>query len=123
MEAKITSVETRLTTLESKEDNDKQTLSIDGKVVSISNGNSITLPEEEENLFKRAFVQAFSGYMGDNDEEFLSFAIEKLSEISKNGNGITELKSEVQELEEKNESLEARVAYLEEQSRHDNDHL
>lgn len=118
-----TAIENRLTALESKEDNDKQTLSIDGKVVSISNGNSITLPEEEENLFKRAFVQAFSGYMGDNDEEFLSFAIEKLSEISKNGNGITELKSEVQELKEKNEALEARVAYLEEQSRHDNDHL
>lgn len=118
-----TALETRLTALESKEDNDKQTLSIDGKVVSISGGNSITLPEEEENLFKRAFVQAFSGYMGDNDEEFLSFAIEKLSEISKNGNGVTELKAKVQELEENNKALESRVAYLEEQSRHDNDHL
>lgn len=37
-------VEDRLTALESKEDNDKQTLSLEGNVLSISNGNSVTLP-------------------------------------------------------------------------------
>lgn len=37
-------VEGRLTALESKEDNDKQTLSLNGNVLSISNGNSVTLP-------------------------------------------------------------------------------
>lgn len=37
-------VEDRLTALESKEDSDKQTLSLNGNVLSISNGNSVTLP-------------------------------------------------------------------------------
>lgn len=37
-------VEDRLTALESKEDSDKQTLSLEGNVLSISNGNSVTLP-------------------------------------------------------------------------------
>lgn len=36
--------ETRLNALESKEDNDKQTLTIDGNTLSISNGNSVELP-------------------------------------------------------------------------------
>lgn len=49
-----TALEARLNALESKEDKDKQTLSIDGKVISISNGNSITLPEESEPLFKKS---------------------------------------------------------------------
>ena len=34
----------RVTTLESKEDNDKQTLTLTGNELSISNGNSVTLP-------------------------------------------------------------------------------
>lgn len=37
-------IEDRLTALESKEDSDKQTLSLEGNVLSISNGNSVTLP-------------------------------------------------------------------------------
>lgn len=36
--------EQRLNTLESKMDNDKQTLSLDGNTLSISNGNSVELP-------------------------------------------------------------------------------
>lgn len=57
-----TAIETRLTALESKEDNDKQTLSINGKVITISNGNSITLPEETDilrqiNRFKVASIE------------------------------------------------------------------
>lgn len=35
----------KITALENKEDEDKQTLSLNGKVLSISNGNSVTLPE------------------------------------------------------------------------------
>lgn len=34
----------RVTALEKKEDNDKQTLSLEGSTLSISNGNSVTLP-------------------------------------------------------------------------------
>lgn len=36
--------ETRLSALEKKEDNDKQTLSLEGNTLSISNGNSVELP-------------------------------------------------------------------------------
>lgn len=36
--------ESRLSALEKKEDNDKQTLSLEGSTLSISNGNSVTLP-------------------------------------------------------------------------------
>lgn len=36
--------EQRLSALESKEDNDKQTLALDGNTLSISNGNSVELP-------------------------------------------------------------------------------
>lgn len=39
-----TAIVKRLNALETKEDNDKQTLSLDGNVLSISNGNSVTLP-------------------------------------------------------------------------------
>lgn len=37
----------RVTALESKEDNDKQTLTLTGNELSISNGNSVNLPEVE----------------------------------------------------------------------------
>ena len=37
--------ESRLSTLENKEDNDKQTLSLEGNTLSISNGNSVELPK------------------------------------------------------------------------------
>lgn len=36
--------ESRFNALENKEDNDKQTLSLEGNTLSISNGNSVTLP-------------------------------------------------------------------------------
>lgn len=36
--------ESRFNALENKEDNDKQTLSLEGSTLSISNGNSVTLP-------------------------------------------------------------------------------
>lgn len=39
-----TEVKNRLTALEAKEDNDKQTLTLTGNELSISNGNSVTIP-------------------------------------------------------------------------------
>ena len=55
-------LEARLTALEAKEDNDKQTLFVDGKELSISGGNSITLPEESDPIFKKIMIGAFQGY-------------------------------------------------------------
>lgn len=42
-----TEVKNRLTALEAKEDSDKQTLTLTGNELSISNGNSVNLPEVE----------------------------------------------------------------------------
>lgn len=39
-----TALKERIKALEAKEDNDKQTLSLEGSTLSISNGNSVTLP-------------------------------------------------------------------------------
>lgn len=43
--------ESRFNALENKEDNDKQTLSLEGNTLSISNGNSVTLPVAEGKEF------------------------------------------------------------------------
>lgn len=51
-------VEDRLTALESKEDNDKQTLSLEGNVLSISNGNSVTLPSSSSQPSQPSVVTA-----------------------------------------------------------------
>ena len=40
------SVKCALASLSNKEDNDKQTLTLNGNVLSISNGNSVTLPTQ-----------------------------------------------------------------------------
>lgn len=41
-----TSLKARITALENNPDNDKQTLTLEGKKLSISNGNSVMLPED-----------------------------------------------------------------------------
>lgn len=43
--SKLTELSNKVTTLESKTDSDSQTLSLDGNTLTISNGNSITLPQ------------------------------------------------------------------------------
>lgn len=44
--------EQRLSALESKEDKDKQTLSLEGNTLSISNGNSVELPKYDDTALK-----------------------------------------------------------------------
>lgn len=79
-----TEIKNRLSTLESKPDNDKQTLSINNHTISISNGNSIELPEETldggNNLVcNSAFPENTNGlgvweYLSDGDNKNLSVA-------------------------------------------------
>ena len=47
----------RLTALENKQDRDNQTLTIDNRTVSISGGNSITLPEDRDTIYDDADVK------------------------------------------------------------------
>lgn len=47
----------RITALENKQDRDNQTLTIDNRTVSISGGNSITLPEDRDTIYDDADVK------------------------------------------------------------------
>lgn len=102
-----TAIETRLTALESK--------------------------EEIDPVFKEVITGAFEGYH-EGTTDFKAFAhsvlsnlnimvVDALNEITtlKEKNGA--LETTVETLRVAKESLEARVTYLEEQSRHNNDHL
>lgn len=46
-----TNLRNRVASLESKRDNDNQTLTLDGRTISISGGNSITLPEDRDTTY------------------------------------------------------------------------
>lgn len=46
-----TNLRNRISSLESKRDNDNQTLTLDGRTISISEGNSITLPEDRDTIY------------------------------------------------------------------------
>lgn len=83
--------EARLTSLESKEDKDKQTLSLEGNVLSISNGNSVTLPTSSEvdkpmevkflyPVDDVSYINSnINKFLDDNDENFKEGRIEVLS--------------------------------------------
>lgn len=45
-------IKSRLTALEAKPDNDKQTLSLEGNTLTILNGNSVTLPTQDVSELK-----------------------------------------------------------------------
>ena len=47
----------RITALENKQDRDNQTLTIDNRTVSISGGNSITLPEDRDTIYNDADIK------------------------------------------------------------------
>lgn len=102
-----TAIETRLTALESK--------------------------EEIDPVFKEVITGAFEGYH-EGTTEFKTFAhsvlsnlnmmvVDAINEITTLKEKNVSLESTVESLRVAKESLEARVTYLEEQSRRDNDHL
>lgn len=65
-----TDLRTKIAQLEAKEDNDKQTLSLDGRTLSISNGNSVTLPASGGSM--SSAISAYSASDGEsNDDLFI----------------------------------------------------
>ena len=52
-----TQLKARLTALENKQDRDNQTLTINNRTVSISGGNSITLPEDRDTVYNDTDVK------------------------------------------------------------------
>lgn len=52
-----TDIKNRLSTLEAKQDRDNQTLTINNRTVSISGGNSITLPEDRDTVYNDADIK------------------------------------------------------------------
>lgn len=52
-----TEVKKRLTALEGKRDNDNQTLTLNNRTLSISGGNSITLPEDRDTVYNDADIK------------------------------------------------------------------
>lgn len=52
-----TQLKARLSALENKQDRDNQTLTINNRIVSISGGNSITLPEDRDTIYNDTDVK------------------------------------------------------------------
>lgn len=79
----------RITALENKQDRDNQTLTINNRTLSISGGNSITLPEDRDTIYNDTDVKrrltALEGKR-DNDNQTLSISNNRLT-IS-NGNSV-----------------------------------
>ena len=85
-EAKNTELEGKITALESKVDKDSQTLAIDDHTLSISEGNSVTLPKYDDSSLK-ASVQELKSKNTEQDE-----GIKTLQEKTKSfltGAGVT----------------------------------
>lgn len=102
-------VKQRLTTLENKSDNDKQTLTLTGRNLSISNGNEVELPEETDPLFKKIMIQSFTGYT----EGATDFNVWAQSTLFNLKLLVDNLSEETETLKQKNEALEARIVALE----------
>lgn len=79
----------RITALENKQDRDNQTLTINNRTVSISGGNSITLPEDRDTIYNDSDINRRLGVLEakrDNDNQTLSISNNRLT-IS-NGNSV-----------------------------------
>ena len=102
-ELKNTDIENRIGNLERKEDRDNQTLTLDDHTLSISGGNSVTLPEYDDSALKASVEELKS-----KDTE-LSDEINKLKVKTDNDNQAhdikdTELDNRIRALETKEDN-------------------
>jgi len=102
-EFKNTDIENRINNLERKEDRDNQTLTLDDHTLSISGGNSVTLPEYDDSALKASVEELKS-----KDTE-LSDEINKLKVKTDNDNQAhnikdTELDNRIRALETKEDN-------------------
>ena len=84
-----TQLKARITALENKQDRDNQTLTINNRTVSISGGNSITLPADKDTIYNDTDIKRRLGVLEakrDNDNQTLSISNNRLT-IS-NGNSV-----------------------------------
>ena len=78
-----TNLRNRIASLESKRDNDNQTLTLDGRTISISGGNSITLPEDRDTVYNDSDLKRRITELEGKTDNFVSSV-----GISRNGNMI-----------------------------------
>ena len=78
-----TNLRNRVASLESKRDNDNQTLTLDGRTISISGGNSITLPEDRDTVYNDSDLKRRITELEGKTDNFVSSV-----GISRNGNMI-----------------------------------
>lgn len=77
-----TQLKARLTALENKQDRDNQTLTINNRTVSISGGNSITLPEDRDTIYNDTDIKRrLTALEGKADRDNQSLSV--------NGNNLT----------------------------------
>ena len=107
-----TELKQRVTTLESKVDKDEQTLSIEGRTISISNGNSIELPEDANTVYDDTDLkQRVTALETKEDNDKQTLAIDGNTLSISNGNSVqlpvtpayndTDVKSRISALEAK----------------------
>lgn len=85
-----TELKQRVTTLESKVDKDEQTLSIEGRTISISNGNSIELPEDANTVYDDTDLkQRVTALETKEDSDKQTLAIDGNTLSISNGNSVT----------------------------------
>lgn len=85
-----TELKQRVTTLESKVDKDEQTLSIEGRTISISNGNSIELPEDANTVYDDTDLkQRVTALETKEDNDKQTLAIDGNTLSISNGNSVT----------------------------------
>ena len=85
-----TELKQRVTTLESKVDKDEQTLSIEGRTISISNGNSIELPEDANTVYDDTDLkQRVTALETKDDNDKQTLAIDGNTLSISNGNSVT----------------------------------
>ena len=81
--------------LKKSNDIDKQSLSINGKELSISNGNTVELPEETDPVFKEVMTSTFEGYTDGTD--FKEWSSSQLTDLR---NAITIVSVDVKNLKD-----------------------
>lgn len=106
-------LEGKITTLETKADRDNQTLALDGNTLTISNGNSVELPEETDPVFKEVMTSLFSGYT-EGTTDFKEWSSSKLLNLKyaiyANTEKVNNLKKSKESLENKNVELTKSVS-------------
>ena len=85
-----TQLKARLTALENKQDRDNQTLTINNRTLSISGGNSITLPEDRDTIYNDADVKRrLTALEGKADRDNQSLTVNGNNLTISSGNTVT----------------------------------